>query len=100
MEIRNADSAGRVGVETGKPLPGAAIRLGPSSRVSTLDIDRAAEVARGVRAKVNELRLVRLAHIAEAISTGNYQPRASQVASGLLDAAVVDDHLQALLAAR
>jgi anti-sigma28 factor (negative regulator of flagellin synthesis) len=43
------------------------------------------------------MRTVRLAHIADAIRDGNYQPSASQIASSLLDAADIDAHLQALL---
>jgi anti-sigma28 factor (negative regulator of flagellin synthesis) len=98
MEIRNT-SMEKLGNASSKPTSDAAARRSPSDRVSTLDIDRAADVARGVQARVGELRLVRLAHIGEAIRAGNYQPSASQVASRLLDAAEIDEHLQALLTA-
>lgn len=56
-----------------------------------------ADVARAVQANVRTMRTIRLAHIADAIRDGNYQPSASQVASSLLDAAEIDGHMQALL---
>jgi anti-sigma28 factor (negative regulator of flagellin synthesis) len=100
MEILSTTSVGGGGAVAGKPFAGNVRPQGPSDRVSTLDIDRAADMARGVQGKVGELRLVRLEHIGEAICKGNYQPSASQVASRLLDAAEIDEHLQALLTAR
>jgi hypothetical protein len=85
------------------PAPGSlqtavATQPCPADRVSTSDLHRAADVARGVQAKGAELRLVRLAHIGEAIHAGTYQPSASQVASRILDAAEIDEHLRAILA--
>jgi anti-sigma28 factor (negative regulator of flagellin synthesis) len=98
MEIRNATSAGVLGAAPSKPQADAVVRQQHlSERVSTLDVHRAADVARGVLAGVGKMRLVRLAHIGEAIRAGNYQPSASQVASKLLDAAEIDEHLQAIL---
>jgi len=98
MEIRTATSATGPGVREGKPPTGEAGRRSPSDQVSTLDVHRASDAARGAQARVGELRLVRLAHIGEAIRAGNYQPSASQVANKLLDAAEIDGHLKAILA--
>ena len=65
--------------------------------MSTVDTSRMADVARAVQGNVRTMRTVRLAHIADAIRDGNYQPSASQVAGSLLDAADIDAHMQALL---
>jgi anti-sigma28 factor (negative regulator of flagellin synthesis) len=56
-----------------------------------------AEVARAVQDKGGLLHTVRLAKIEKAIRAGNYEPSASQIASRLLDAAEIDEHLQAML---
>ena len=40
---------------------------------------------------------MRLAKIEASIRSGNYQPSASEIASRLLDAAEIDEHLQAML---
>ena len=97
MEIRNATSVGATGVATSKPPHDPVVRRRLSDRVSTLDVHRAADVARGVQAKVGELRTIRLVHIENAIHSGNYQPSASQVANRMLDAAEIDSHMQAIL---
>lgn len=99
MEIKTATLAMGSGATVAKPPAGAASRRSPPDRVSTLDVHRASDAARGAQARAGELRLVRLAHIGEAIRAGNYQPSASQVANKLLDAAEIDGHLKALLAA-
>ena len=70
MEIRTATSATGPGVREGKPPTGEAGRRSPSDQVSTLDVHRASDAARGAQARVGELRLVRLAHIGEAIRAG------------------------------
>jgi hypothetical protein len=82
----------------GRTSTAAASGPRPAERVSTLDTHRAADVARGVQARGAELRLVRLARVGEAIHAGTYQPSASQVASRILDAAEIDEHLRAILA--
>jgi anti-sigma28 factor (negative regulator of flagellin synthesis) len=97
MEIKNTTSVSATGVATSKPPHDPVARRRPADRVSTLDVHRAADVARGVQAKVGELRTVRLAQIEDAIDSGNYQPSASQVANRMLDAAEIDSHMQAIL---
>jgi anti-sigma28 factor (negative regulator of flagellin synthesis) len=56
-----------------------------------------ADMARAVQGNARTMRIVRLAHIEDAIRAGDYQPSASQVANSLLDAAEIDGHMQALL---
>lgn len=97
MKITAATSAQGLTLPTDNPPP-AAGQPRPADRVSTSDLHRAADVARGAQAKSAELRLVRLAHIGQAIHAGTYQPSASQVASRLLDAAEIDEHLRTILA--
>jgi anti-sigma28 factor (negative regulator of flagellin synthesis) len=56
-----------------------------------------AKLARDVQEKGGLLHSVRLAKIEASIRSGNYQPSASEIASRLLDAAEIDEHLQAML---
>jgi anti-sigma28 factor (negative regulator of flagellin synthesis) len=97
MEIRSVTCTGSVGAAAVKSPTGAAPRRVASDRVSTLDVQRATSLARGAQTSARQLRVVRLAHLGEAIRSGSYQPSASHVASRLLDAAEIDRHLQAVL---
>jgi len=56
-----------------------------------------ADLARAVQQKGGLLHTVRLAKIEATIRAGNYHPSASEIASRLLDAAEIDEHLQAML---
>jgi anti-sigma28 factor (negative regulator of flagellin synthesis) len=100
MEIKNATSAASVGgTRPAASQPQAENeprRLSPD-QVSTVDTSRMADMARAVQGNVRTMRTVRLAHIEDAIRSGNYEPSASRIASALLDAAEIDGHLRALL---
>jgi anti-sigma28 factor (negative regulator of flagellin synthesis) len=97
MEIKNTTSIGGIHPAASQPQATPTVRRSSPDQVSTVDTSRMADMARAVQANVRTMRTVRLAHIADAIRDGNYQPSASQIASSLLDAADIDAHLQALL---
>jgi anti-sigma28 factor (negative regulator of flagellin synthesis) len=98
MEIKRAASVENVRPATGPTHVDARDGRCPSESVSLVDASRMEALARVAQAKVNSLRLVRLAHIEHAIRQGNYQPSASQIASRLLEAAEIDEHMRAVLA--
>ena len=96
MVVRNTTSVGGVDGAARQQQTAPAVPRRQSDSVSTLDADRAAAVARAVRANVGAFRTARVAQIEKAIDSGTYQPSASEVASQLLDAAEIDASLQGI----
>ena len=97
MEIKNATSVEAIR-SVANPSPSEPVsRPSSSVHVSIADTSRMAEMAREVQDKGALLHTVRLAQIEKSIRAGSYQPSASQIASRLLDAAEIDEHLQAIM---
>ena len=97
MEIKGTTSVEAIRSVANQPQSEAVSRPSQPVSVSTADTSRMAEMARAVQEKSGLLHAVRLAKIEKAIRAGSYQPSASQIASRLLDAAEIDEHLQAIL---
>lgn len=97
MEIKNATSVEAIRSVANPPQSEPLVRPAPTDRVSTADTSRMADLARAVQESGALLHTVRLARIEKAIRAGTYEPSASQIASRLLDAAEIDEQLQAIL---
>jgi anti-sigma28 factor (negative regulator of flagellin synthesis) len=97
MEIKPATSVEVIRSVASQPQSEPISRPSPSVSVSTADTTRMAELARAVQGKGSLLHTARLAKIEKAIRAGTYEPSASQIASRLLDAAEIDEHLQAIM---
>ena len=97
MEIKSTTSVEAIRSAASQPQSEPVSRPSPSVSVSTADTSRMAEIARAVQDKGALLHAVRLAKIEKSIRAGSYEPSASQIASRLLDAAEIDEHLQAIM---
>jgi anti-sigma28 factor (negative regulator of flagellin synthesis) len=97
MEIKNATSVEAIRSVANPSQSEPPVRPSPTDRVSTADTSRMADLARAVQENGALLHTVRLARIEKAIRSGSYEPSASQIASRLLDAAEIDEQLQAIL---
>jgi anti-sigma28 factor (negative regulator of flagellin synthesis) len=97
MEIKGPTSVETIRSVANQAQTDPVSRPSPSVSVSTADTSRMADLARAVQQKGGLLHTVRLAKIEATIRAGNYHPSASEIASRLLDAAEIDEHLQAML---
>jgi len=100
MDINRAGPVGSVPPVVSPPHADPGDGSLPSDSVSMVDASRMAGLARAAQGKVDTLRTVRLARIEKAIRTGDYRPSASQIATRLLEAAEVDEHLRRVVLAR
>ena len=94
MKIRDTTPASPATAEKPAPRPAA---TEPADKIATTASGQLAAAIAGAAAHVQTTRAARLAEIKAQVKAGTYQPDPSAIADRILDAALVDARLQAML---
>jgi anti-sigma28 factor (negative regulator of flagellin synthesis) len=99
MMIKNTTPISSVESTTSKPQKEEAHSRPPLDRATTAEAQQALALAQSLKGKVGASHSAMLAQVESAIRSGTYRPSATQLANKLVDAAVIDAKLQAMMRA-